>query len=67
MAGDADLARELLGLANDDLAAARAIVDIPSVTDAIVGFHAQQASEKALRPLSHGPIRTSRSPITSRR
>jgi HEPN domain-containing protein len=49
MADEADLARELLGLAADDLTAARALVDVPSVTDAIVGFHAQQATEKALK------------------
>jgi hypothetical protein len=48
MADQADLARELLGLAADDLMAARALVDVPSVSDAIVGFHAQQAAEKTL-------------------
>jgi HEPN domain-containing protein len=48
-ADQADLARELLGLAADDLTAARALVDVPSVSDAIVGFHAQQAAEKALK------------------
>jgi HEPN domain-containing protein len=49
MADRADLARELLGLADDDLAAARALLDVPAVSDAIVGFHAQQAAEKALK------------------
>jgi HEPN domain-containing protein len=49
MAGQDDLARELLQLATDDLAAAEALVGIPSVSDAIVGFHAQQAAEKALK------------------
>jgi HEPN domain-containing protein len=49
MADQADLARELLGLARDDLAAADALIDVASVTDAIVGFHAQQAAEKALK------------------
>ena len=49
MADEADLARGLLGLAADDLTAARALVDVPAVTDAIVGFHAQQATEKALK------------------
>jgi len=49
MADQADLARELLGLAVDDLTAAQALVDVPSVTEAIVGFHAQQAAEKALK------------------
>ncbi len=49
MADQADLARELLGLARDDLAAADALIDVARVTDAIVGFHAQQAAEKALK------------------
>jgi HEPN domain-containing protein len=49
MADQGDLARELLRLAADDLTAARALVDVPSVSDAIVGFHAQQAAEKALK------------------
>jgi HEPN domain-containing protein len=49
MADQADLARELLRLAADDLTAAGALVDVPSVSDAIVGFHAQQATEKALK------------------
>lgn len=49
MADRADLARELLGLAADDLTAAQALVDVPAVSDAIVGFHAQQATEKALK------------------
>jgi HEPN domain-containing protein len=47
MADHADLARELLGLAADDLMAARALVGVPAVSDAIVGFHAQQTAEKA--------------------
>jgi HEPN domain-containing protein len=49
MADQQDLANELLTLATDDLAAAEALVDVPGVTDAIVGFHAQQAAEKALK------------------
>jgi HEPN domain-containing protein len=49
MAESADLAHELLGLAGDDEAAARAMLPVGSVTDAIVGFHAQQAVEKALK------------------
>jgi len=39
MADQADLARDLLALAGDDLAAVRALVDVPTVSDAIVGFH----------------------------
>lgn len=49
MAGPADLAAELLARAVDDEAAARALLDVESVTDAIVGFHAQQAVEKSLK------------------
>lgn len=49
MADQADLARELLGLAGDDLAAAAALFDVDAVSDAIVGFHAQRAPEKALK------------------
>ncbi len=49
MADQADLARELLQLAADDLTAARALVDVPAVSGAIVGFHAQQTAEKALK------------------
>ncbi len=49
MASQADLARELLGLARDDEAAARALLESDAVTDAIVGFHCQQAVEKALK------------------
>lgn len=49
MADQHDLAELLLGLAADDQAAVRAMLDVPSVTDSIVGFHAQQAVEKALK------------------
>jgi HEPN domain-containing protein len=49
MADRADLARDLLALAGDDLAAVHALADAPAVSDAIVGFHAQQATEKALK------------------
>jgi hypothetical protein len=59
MADEADLARELLGLAADDLTAARALVDVPSVTDAIVGFHAQQATESAESSPGRGGSRLS--------
>lgn len=51
MADQHDLAEQLLGLAAEDEAALRAMVDVPAVTDAIVGFHAQQAVEKALKAL----------------
>lgn len=49
MADQQDLAEQLLGLATDDEAALRAMVVVPAVTDAIVGFHAQQTVEKALK------------------
>jgi HEPN domain-containing protein len=49
MADQADLASQLLGLARDDEAAARAMLAVADVTDSIVGFHAQQAVEKALK------------------
>jgi HEPN domain-containing protein len=49
MADQHDLARELLDLAQDDHVAAQALLDVAAVSDAIVGFHAQQAVEKALK------------------
>ncbi len=58
MADQHDLARELLGLAEDDLVAAGALLDVAAVSDAIVGFHAQQAVEKAFKAIlaEHGEI-----------
>jgi HEPN domain-containing protein len=49
MADHRDLARDLMGLAEDDRAAAAALLDIAGVSDAIVAFHAQQAVEKSLK------------------
>jgi HEPN domain-containing protein len=49
MADRAELATELLGLAGDDLMAGQALLGVAAVSDAIVGFHAQQAAEKALK------------------
>lgn len=49
MATGHDLAEQLLRKAADDEAAARAMLPLESVTDAIVGFHAQQAVEKSLK------------------
>jgi HEPN domain-containing protein len=43
------LARQLLDRADDDVAAADALLHADRVSDAIVGFHAQQAVEKALK------------------
>ena len=43
-----DHARVLLGKARDDEVAVRKLVDDPDIADAVVGFHAQQAVEKAM-------------------
>jgi HEPN domain-containing protein len=49
MATPADLARRLIGAAKDDELAARSILPIEGIADTIVGFHAQQATEKAIK------------------
>jgi HEPN domain-containing protein len=49
MATGRDLAEQLLRKAVDDAEAARAMLPLESVANAIVGFHAQQAVEKALK------------------
>ena len=49
MASQRDLAEELIALASEDAVAAGAMLDVGVVTDRIVGFHAQQAVEKALK------------------
>lgn len=49
MADRHDLARELLERARDDERAATALLSADEVSDAIIGFHAQQAVEKALK------------------
>ncbi len=49
MPDPADIPRVLLGLARDDEFAARALLPVEGVTDAILGFHAQQAVEKSLK------------------
>lgn len=49
MASQRDLAEELLVLADEDAVAAGAMLDVGVVTDRILGFHAQQAVEKALK------------------
>jgi HEPN domain-containing protein len=48
MADQRDLAEQLLGVARDDDAAARTLREAES-PDSIVGFHCQQAVEKALK------------------
>ncbi len=44
-----DLARVLLERADDDMRLVRRVVDDADIADAIVGFHAQQAVEKAIK------------------
>jgi HEPN domain-containing protein len=44
-----DHARVLLAKARDDQVAARKLAADPEIADAVVGFHAQQAIEKALK------------------
>lgn len=52
-----DMPGVLLGLARDDELAARALLPVQGATDAIVGFHAQQAVEKSLKAvLADGDI-----------
>lgn len=49
MADEQDLAEQLLRRAADDEAAAKALLPVRSVTDVIVGQHAQQGVEKAIK------------------
>lgn len=49
MASKSDLAEQLLQRANDDEAAAKALLPVRSVTDVIVGMLAQQAVEKSIK------------------
>ncbi len=49
MASKDDLADQLLRRASEDEAAAKAMLPVGSVTDVIVGFHAQQGVEKSLK------------------
>jgi HEPN domain-containing protein len=44
-----ELSRVLLGLARDDDFAARSLLPVEGLADAILGFHAQQAVEKSLK------------------
>ena len=46
-----DQARLLLHKASQDLAVLDKLIDDPSIDDETLGFHAQQAAEKALKPL----------------
>jgi HEPN domain-containing protein len=49
MSASADLPETLLRLARDDEFAARSLLPVAGVADSILGFHAQQAVEKALK------------------
>jgi HEPN domain-containing protein len=49
MASQVDLAKQLLQRARDDQAAVEALLHVDSVTDVIVGFHAQQGVEKSIK------------------
>jgi HEPN domain-containing protein len=49
MSQPADLAPTLLNLARDDDVALRTLLDGTAVSDAVIGFHAQQAVEKSLK------------------
>ena len=49
MATSGDLARLLISRAAEDEAAARELLPVDRVTDAIIAFHAQQAVEKVLK------------------
>jgi len=49
MATNGDLARLLLAAAKDDELAARSVLRVAGIADAIVGLHAQQAVEKAIK------------------
>jgi HEPN domain-containing protein len=51
MTGDGGLTRQLFERADDDVAAARGLLDAAGVSDFIIGFHAQQSAAKALKAL----------------
>lgn len=44
-----DFAARLLRKAGEDLAAVQALLDNESISDDVIGFHAQQAVEKAMK------------------
>lgn len=54
MADQRDVAEQLLDLAREDLAAARALTDAEGVSASKSGFNAQQAVEKALKAVLAG-------------
>jgi HEPN domain-containing protein len=54
MAESRDIAANLLKVAADDEFMAKSLLPIKGVTDAGLGFHAQQAVEKALKAVLAG-------------
>jgi len=60
--GERELAAQLLDRAADDVAAASALLEAAGVSDAIVGFHAQQAVGKAIKAVLRRAGSTTRSP-----
>lgn len=48
-ASERELALDLMGRAEEDLRAVQAMLDVPPIADAVVGLHAQQAVERALK------------------
>ncbi len=49
MATNGDLARRLLGAAQEDELAAKSMLRVEGIADPIVGFHCHQAVEKAIK------------------
>lgn len=49
MSSSDDLANVLLARAREDELAARSLAGLDGIADAIIGFHCQQAAEKALK------------------
>lgn len=58
MASDRSEASVLLSKASEDLDAVDALVDLAHIGDAVIGFHAQQAVEKAMKAVlaAHGEV-----------
>jgi HEPN domain-containing protein len=49
MASERDLAASLMHRAEEDLAAVQAMLEVEPIADAVIGLHAQQAAERALK------------------
>jgi len=61
-----DLARAYLKLADRDIKALDLLINSREIDDETVGFHAQQAVEKCLKPSLLYPQYPSEKPVTSR-